>query len=110
MGKFILMAGVALMTAASPLLAKDKGHAKGHGNGHGYSNSLGKGDRDASRLIRADRDDVGRANRARFGGRSCPPGLAKKSPACVPPGQAKKRSTEGRSQSQLMSQIGNILK
>lgn len=26
----------------------------------------------------------------RYGGMTCPPGLAKKSPACVPPGQAKK--------------------
>lgn len=27
---------------------------------------------------------------AHAGGGSCPPGLAKKSPACIPPGQAKK--------------------
>ena len=31
----------------------------------------------------------------RYGGAACPPGLAKKSPACVPPGQAKRQFAEG---------------
>lgn len=31
----------------------------------------------------------------RYGGMNCPPGLAKKTPACVPPGQAKKMANAG---------------
>lgn len=40
---------------------------------------------------RIDRDRNGVDDRAqrRYGGEACPPGLAKKTPACVPPGQAK---------------------
>lgn len=43
-----------------------------------------------------DRNRDGIDDRAsRFGSNACPPGLAKKSPACIPPGQAKRMFSEG---------------
>ncbi|WP_238991822.1 hypothetical protein [Gemmobacter caeruleus] len=61
-------ATLALMTIAlaSPALAQGKGHGHGKEGKHG-----------------------GHAVIAQSAGH-CPPGLAKKSPACIPPGQAKK--------------------
>lgn len=50
-----------------------------------------------SRDRRVDRNRDGIDDRAqnRYGGAACPPGLAKKTPACVPPGQAKRMFEEG---------------
>lgn len=70
MKHLILLAGAAALFTAGPALAKPK-HAKGHGKAqHGqtyhdggyYAPGLG----------------------------ACPPGLAKKNPPCMPPGQARK--------------------
>ena len=50
------------------------------------------------RWIDRDRDGIDDRQEAmmgRYGGAACPPGLAKKSPACVPPGQAKRLFREG---------------
>jgi len=49
-------------------------------------------------FIDRNRDGVDDRNQAmmnRWGGAACPPGLAKKSPACIPPGQAKRMFREG---------------
>ncbi len=62
MKKLILIAGAAALGFAGPALAKP-GHGNGHGNPHAYGP-------------------------AGYG--ACPPGLAKKNPPCMPPGQAKK--------------------
>jgi hypothetical protein len=43
---------------------------------------------------RQDRDNVDR-NGNRYGGDVCPPGLANRTPACVPPGQARRMFREG---------------
>lgn len=40
-------------------------------------------------------DDRQQTMMNRWGGDACPPGLAKKSPACIPPGQAKRLFREG---------------
>jgi hypothetical protein len=64
MKQLILIAGAAALGFAGPALAKP-----GHGNGHGNSHAYGA---------------VG------YGAGGCPPGLAKKNPPCIPPGQAKK--------------------
>ena len=46
------------------------------------------------RLIDRDRDGIDdRINR--YGGSACPPGLAKKTPGCLPPGQAKRMFNQG---------------
>lgn len=64
MKKLVLIAGAAALGFTGPALARP-----GHGNGHGNPHALGA---------------VG------YGVRGCPPGLAKKNPPCIPPGQAKK--------------------
>ncbi|WP_261385152.1 RcnB family protein [Vannielia litorea] len=52
------------LAVGSPVLAQGKGNGKGHAKQKHRTEQVVRG---------------------------CPPGLAKKSPACVPPGQAKKR-------------------
>jgi hypothetical protein len=49
------------------------------------------------RLIDRDRDRDGIDDRMgrQYGGAACPPGLAKKSPSCLPPGQASRMFREG---------------
>ena len=42
-----------------------------------------------------DRGEGYRYSNSRYGGANCPPGLAKKDPSCVPPGQAKRMFREG---------------
>lgn len=69
MRNLMFIAGAASLLAVSPALA-DPG--KGRGKGH---------------------KSVGHSQM--HGGAVCPPGLAKKSPACVPPGQAKRMFREG---------------
>ena len=61
MKQILLLAGVAALATTAPALAKPD-HAKHHGQ----------------------RGAMG------YGAGGCPPGLAKKSPRCIPPGQAKK--------------------
>lgn len=81
-------AGLALTLAAAPVAA-DPGSGKGHGKWQGH----GQMDR---------RGDLGRHDdryRADF---NCPPGLAKKNPPCVPPGQARKSVDYG-------TRVGSIL-
>ena len=104
MRNLITIAGVALMVTATPSLAQ-KGN--GHGNGHGGGmpermSDGGEGMRQGNdkpdgwkHAMRDNDDDDTRANPAGHGRHSCPPGLAKKSPACKPPGQAKKSFTQG---------------
>lgn len=73
-------AGLVLATlGAAPAMA-DPGNGKGHGNGNGkkharYGHDQGK-----------HGDYHGRSNYVA----DCPPGLAKKNPPCIPPGQARK--------------------
>ena len=42
-----------------------------------------------------DRREGYRYSASRYGGAACPPGLAKKTPACIPPGQATRLFREG---------------
>ncbi|OWU83884.1 hypothetical protein ATO6_15820 [Oceanicola sp. 22II-s10i] len=69
MQRVIAATAIALMMVPGAVAAKDKGHGKGHGKRHQVERSY----QEANRF--------------------CPPGLAKKSPACVPPGQAKKHDS-----------------
>ena len=69
----ILLAGAAALAFASPAYAKPgKAHGKGH-KGH-------------SALLHGDH---GKGSQYGYGLGGCPPGLTKKTPRCVPPGQAK---------------------
>lgn len=47
------------------------------------------------RFIDRDRNGIDDRTGNRFAGGACPPGLAKKTPACVAPGQAKRMFSEG---------------
>jgi hypothetical protein len=69
MKQVLILAGAAAFTFAAPAVAKPgNGHGYGHGNAdvYGVNGPIGYG----------------------VGG--CPPGLAKKNPECMPPGQHKK--------------------
>lgn len=71
MKNLILIAGAATLAFAGPALAKP---GNGHGNPHANGNPYAYG----------TQGPVG------YGVGGCPPGLAKKNPPCMPPGQAKK--------------------
>jgi hypothetical protein len=75
MKTLILLAGAAMLATTGPALAKP-GHAK-HGNKGQHARVLGQG------------------GQFGFGQGGCPPGLAKKNPQCMPPGQYKKRFNVG---------------
>ena len=66
MKKLILIAGAAALGFSGPALAKPgKGHGQGNPRAQGVAGPVG------------------------YGVAGCPPGLAKKNPPCMPPGQAK---------------------
>lgn len=123
MNKLILLAGAALMIGTAPAIAKP-GNGQGHGQGaakvHGNASVKAYGNSNASKADvrarattrhsartrhsplsrRVDRDRDGILDRdealaRKYGGALCPPGLYKKTPACIPPGQAKRDFREG---------------
>lgn len=75
MKQLLILAGIAALATTAPALAKPD-HAKGHGKGH---HAL-------------SHEQMGHYG---YGTGGCPPGLAKKTPRCVPPGQAKKLYSVG---------------
>lgn len=93
--KAVMMAvALSLSTVALPALASpDKNHDHGHrhdhgrkhehgrkhGHGHGHKHKHGHG-----------HDDKHLGHYVSRNYRHCPPGLARKTPACVPPGHARK--------------------
>ena len=100
MTKLFLLAGAATMIAAAPVLAKPGG---GHGYGHGASMKAAhvtkakpaKAKAVKVKATRRDRDgdgilDADEALARKYGGALCPPGLWKKTPSCMPPGQSKR--------------------
>ena len=102
MTKLILMIGAATIIGAAPASAAKPGNGQGHkaqaakqaGKAHV------KGSRMHGNHVLRDRnrnglDDRDEALAHRYGGALCPPGLAKKSPSCIPPGQAKRLFREG---------------
>jgi hypothetical protein len=119
MKKLLLLAGAAAMFSMTPALAEQgKGQSQGQKShaskqvGHKASaksqrnvsaKSQGKvkstartlRDRNGNRI-----DDRDEALARKYGGALCPPGLAKKTPACTPPGQAKRDFREGQRLSQ----------
>jgi len=101
--KNTLIAAIVATLAASPAFAgegKGKGGAGGkHGATHAQVQKHGGKHARAldNRQVRVDGDRRGRVNRDRFAYADtrvavagCPPGLARKSNGCLPPGQAKK--------------------
>jgi len=76
MRQFMLLAGAAALAFAGAALAKP-----GNGNGHGNPHANG---------VNGNPHAYGVNGPVGYGAGGCPPGLAKKNPPCVPPGQAKK--------------------
>ncbi|CAM3405499.1 hypothetical protein PANO111632_17870 [Paracoccus nototheniae] len=68
--------GLALAIATPVLADPGRGNGNGHGNGHGKN-------------ARHEQRDDRRHARTDDRYRDCPPGLARKNPPCVPPGQAR---------------------
>ncbi|HRO13718.1 MAG TPA: hypothetical protein PLL33_01490 [Paracoccus sp. (in: a-proteobacteria)] len=76
----------ALLAVSQPLAAlADKPAHAGKGNGHG------NGKAHAPQVMRHDGPVVVPSRRAAT---ACPPGLAKKNPPCIPPGQAREAGWE----------------
>ncbi|MBA2466249.1 MAG: hypothetical protein H0V46_01420 [Sphingomonas sp.] len=103
--KMFFLLGAAAMLSAAPALADKPGKSQGskaHATKHAGHKASAKVDRKAKAVTRTPRDrngnridDRDEALARKYGGALCPPGLAKKSPACVPPGQAKRMFREG---------------
>ncbi len=107
MNKLMLLAGAALI-ATAPAAAKPgshghgqakAGHAQNVHSGKSHKMAAGKAHKASARkLLDRDRDGLDDRDEAlarKYGGALCPPGLAKKTPACTPPGQAKRLFREG---------------
>ncbi len=111
MYKLMLLAGAALI-AVAPAQAKPGAHGNAHANAHGtmahaqkahvtHRTTAHRADSRhmiTRRLRDRDRDGIDDRDEAlahKYGGALCPPGLAKKTPACMPPGQAKRLFREG---------------
>ena len=116
MRRLILLASAAAIAATVPTLAQAKpgnGHSR-HATSEVRSNGHARTDARANARARArtgaavdrrvdtdrdgipdyrDRTDNRRGNR--YGGGACPPGLANRTPACVPPGQARRAFRQG---------------
>ena len=111
MRKFLLIAGAATLAVALPTVADAQGRGNGRGNAARAEQQVrvnANRDRDRARAraearaqARAqrsfDRNGDGIDDRAqnRYGGAACPPGLANRTPACIPPGQARRIFREG---------------
>ena len=112
--KLLLLAGAAAMLGTAPALAENPGKGKAHAThaaksvgakGQARDSTLrGKGSAKAhsAKSVRTlrdrDRDGIDDRDEAlarKYGGALCPPGLYKKTPACMPPGQNKRLFREG---------------
>ncbi len=88
----LLFAVSALALIASPGIAEAKGKGKNHSDS-GYEREYHHDGDDVSiRIDFGDREIISGHLRNDIR-RHCPPGLAKKNPPCIPPGQAKKWRT-----------------
>jgi hypothetical protein len=106
MVKGLSLACAAAIIVASPAIAEKGG--KGHGRGQArpglerqdWTKQVARSAkpikrraamkrlRDRNRNLIDDRDEVPRRE---YGGALCPPGLLKKTPSCLPPGQAQRK-------------------
>lgn len=80
---------VALPAAAEAKNGNGHGNGKGNGNGGFWGSSSKWQDADKPKSKKNDKDILRSYVIAHYK-RNCPPGLAKKNPPCIPPGQAKK--------------------
>lgn len=109
MNKLFLLSGAIALIAATPIVAKPGGAHGGLGHGpamHGNSHvmhgpAMHANSHATAKHVRDTRANTHRTHTNRvsahdqalahkYGGALCPPGLYKKTPSCVPPGQAKR--------------------
>lgn len=83
----MIAAAISLATPAAVFAKNDKGGGHGHGKGQSQSEHGRSGDH---RHDRRSDESILRGYVLNHYRQHCPPGLAKKNPPCVPPGQAKK--------------------
>ena len=89
--RILLLAGAAAMAAAAPAAAKP---GQGHGQGHGAKGAhVTKVKAGKAKVVQISARD--RSLARKYGSALCPPGLWKKTPSCMPPGQAKRLFREG---------------
>lgn len=87
--KNLLIAVSIAALVAVPAAAEAK-HGNGHGKDKGFWHSSSKWqDGEKPKSKRGDKDILRSYVIGKYK-RNCPPGLAKKNPPCIPPGQAKK--------------------
>lgn len=102
----ILAASAAALTISMPVAAQGQGKGSAASTQQSQSaKGQAKANRDARTNVRTrtdvrtdrrqDRDRFDDRSQNRTSVRDCPPGLAKKSPACIPPGQAKQLFNQG---------------
>src|SRR5215208_828197 len=103
MRKLLLLAGAAALIGTVPAIAKP-GHGNAGAKAHAAHVTKGKAmkakatNRVLTRALDRNRNGIRDADEAlarRYGGALCPPGLWKKTPSCMPPGQAKRLFREG---------------
>ena len=118
MSKLLWIFSAAAVAISMPMAAEAQGKGKGAGKPGHSAMAKGKGqkgrdwqarkgarariDRQVDgvadyrdRFIDRNRDGIDDRQSSRYAGANCPPGLAKKTPACVPPGQARRLFSEG---------------
>src|SRR6476469_1068990 len=89
MKQIVMLAGAAALSFAGPAFAKPgQGHGQGNGRGHAYGYGYGNEADDD------DQDEGFGGQRFGYGAGGCPPGLAKKTPACIPPGLARQQQQQ----------------
>lgn len=89
MKNLFVIAGAFAMAIGVPAVAQGQGKGKGAAAKAQQSQGLkrhAKSNKHVSTNVRAQ---------SKYGGNVCPPGLAKKTPTCVPPGQANRSFREG---------------
>lgn len=89
MKNIFLIAGAVAMAVGMPAVAQGQGKGKGAAAKPQQSLSIKRNAKSNKQV----RTNVRAQNK--YGGNVCPPGLAKKTPACVPPGQASRSFREG---------------
>jgi hypothetical protein len=92
MRKLILLAGAAALAATAPVAAKP-GHGPSHAKVAKVHTTVH--DNTVVRTKTVHISDHDRTLARKYGGALCPPGLWKKTPSCMPPGQAKRLFHEG---------------
>jgi hypothetical protein len=92
-----MLASVAALSFGLPNLAAAKERGNGRGNSHAARAEQPERGNGRARTNHARHNRTTTTERAgnRHNGAACAPGLAKRTPACVPPGQARRTLREG---------------